>query len=1021
MPSTTVNFDEADVVKMILEFFQNRDLKITMLNLERESGVINGLFSDDMLFLRQLILDGQWDDVVDFIQPLSSVESFNMKKFLYVIYKHKYLELLCIKSEGPMPNSEFTVDEVVTCLNALEQYCPSKDEYSTLCLLLTMPKISDHSEYQLWNPSSARVECFKDIHALTEKFLPFDKRVDAKFSASKNDRLVQLLVKGLMFEACVEFCQHKATSSEVDSKTIKIPQVLNGSPVSDADLSLLSWLESIPHESFSCPFEQKALHLDARPFAKPTLEASWSEQILVTPIKPKMFPHSAMPTSRQRSNTAELMSRSLMPQLDGLGFGLAQARRSPFGSTGDISLMSRSFAGFHLNTTGKRNIMNTSVDKLFNDPSLIMNDTPPPPVRAPASPPPPTMPPAVSTSAESDRTDGKLAPTQSLSPRHSITSSSLRSSTTDSTRDSSAELYKEYQRQKQQLQERLEQQEKQRTEMQQQLMELEKQSLATYHGPTDNRYIENQQLQQQQQQLQASSKSLKTSSSSKSSIEGGQGVSTTTTTGSIPQPAIAAVNTLNSTKVESNSSCSLPQTLASTGGHVQPPPVLDSKQAVINNRADYPEPVGDEIFNISPIRPPIDSLFQRLDFSSADVGGFEAGTSKPRPIGPVKSAGMKSSREGGRTHRVRLLDVFRASDPNRNMTISDASDSSLQASSSDNRMKTTMKHADNKKPQFIPVTRFEDQQAIRSVAFHPSGNYYAVGSNTKVLRVCTFPNVAELKDGHLTSEPNIVYKSSKHHKGSIYCVAWNELGDLIATGSNDKTIKMIRYDSQTHQAVGPEVELNHHDGTVRDMVFMQDTSNRSSLLISGGAGDCKIYITDCETGTPIRVLSGHSGHIYSLHTWGGCMFVSGSQDKTARFWDLRASTAISVVPSPGQGSPFASVCVDMSGRLLASGHEDTSCMLWDIRGARMVQTYKPHASDVRSARFSPNAFYLLTGSYDNRIMLTDLHGDLTQPLPRVVVAEHTDKVIQCRWHPQQLAFVSTSADKTVTCWGLPVV
>ncbi|XP_074655011.1 WD repeat-containing protein 47-like isoform X2 [Tubulanus polymorphus] len=923
MPSTTVNFDEADVVKMILEFFQNRDLKITMLNLERESGVINGLFSDDMLFLRQLILDGQWDDVVDFIQPLSSVESFNMKKFLYVIYKHKYLELLCIKSEGPMPNSEFTVDEVVTCLNALEQYCPSKDEYSTLCLLLTMPKISDHSEYQLWNPSSARVECFKDIHALTEKFLPFDKRVDAKFSASKNDRLVQLLVKGLMFEACVEFCQHKATSSEVDSKTIKIPQVLNGSPVSDADLSLLSWLESIPHESFSCPFEQKALHLDARPFAKPTLEASWSEQILVTPIKPKMFPHSAMPTSRQRSNTAELMSRSLMPQLDGLGFGLAQARRSPFGSTGDISLMSRSFAGFHLNTTGKRNIMNTSVDKLFNDPSLIMNDTPPPPVRAPASPPPPTMPPAVSTSAESDRTDGKLAPTQSLSPRHSITSSSLRSSTTDSTRDSSAELYKEYQRQKQQLQERLEQQEKQRTEMQQQLMELEKQSLATYHGPTDNRYIENQQLQQQQQQLQASSKSLKTSSSSKSSIEGGQ--------------------------------------------------------------------------------------------------GFEAGTSKPRPIGPVKSAGMKSSREGGRTHRVRLLDVFRASDPNRNMTISDASDSSLQASSSDNRMKTTMKHADNKKPQFIPVTRFEDQQAIRSVAFHPSGNYYAVGSNTKVLRVCTFPNVAELKDGHLTSEPNIVYKSSKHHKGSIYCVAWNELGDLIATGSNDKTIKMIRYDSQTHQAVGPEVELNHHDGTVRDMVFMQDTSNRSSLLISGGAGDCKIYITDCETGTPIRVLSGHSGHIYSLHTWGGCMFVSGSQDKTARFWDLRASTAISVVPSPGQGSPFASVCVDMSGRLLASGHEDTSCMLWDIRGARMVQTYKPHASDVRSARFSPNAFYLLTGSYDNRIMLTDLHGDLTQPLPRVVVAEHTDKVIQCRWHPQQLAFVSTSADKTVTCWGLPVV
>lgn len=38
------------------------------LSLERESGVINGVFSDDVLFLRQLMLDGQWDDVLEFIQ-----------------------------------------------------------------------------------------------------------------------------------------------------------------------------------------------------------------------------------------------------------------------------------------------------------------------------------------------------------------------------------------------------------------------------------------------------------------------------------------------------------------------------------------------------------------------------------------------------------------------------------------------------------------------------------------------------------------------------------------------------------------------------------------------------------------------------------------------------------------------------------------------------------------------------------------------------------------------------------------
>lgn len=77
------------------------------------------------------------------------------------------------------------------------------------------------------------------------------------------------------------------------------------------------------------------------------------------------------------------------------------------------------------------------------------------------------------------------------------------------------------------------------------------------------------------------------------------------------------------------------------------------------------------------------------------------------------------------------------------------------------------------------------------------------------------------------------------------------------------------------------------------------------------------------------------------------------------------------------GSAVASVAVDPSGRLLATGQEDSSCMLYDIRGGRMVQSYHPHSSDVRSVRFSPGAHYLLTGSYDMKIKVTDLQGNLT--------------------------------------------
>lgn len=75
---------------------------------------------------------------------------------------------------------------------------------------------------------------------------------------------------------------------------------------------------------------------------------------------------------------------------------------------------------------------------------------------------------------------------------------------------------------------------------------------------------------------------------------------------------------------------------------------------------------------------------------------------------------------------------------------------------------------------------------------------------------------------------------------------------------------------------------------------------------------------------------------------------------------------------------MASVAVDPSGRLLATGQEDSACMLYDIRGGRMVQTYRPHSSDVRSVRFSPGAHYLLTGSYDNKVIVTDLQGEILQ-------------------------------------------
>ena len=55
------------------------------------------------------------------------------------------------------------------------------------------------------------------------------------------------------------------------------------------------------------------------------------------------------------------------------------------------------------------------------------------------------------------------------------------------------------------------------------------------------------------------------------------------------------------------------------------------------------------------------------------------------------------------------------------------------------------------KPRFIAVTSLEDVQAIRTVAFHPEGNLFVIGANSKTVRICRFPTVADLRCLHNVS------------------------------------------------------------------------------------------------------------------------------------------------------------------------------------------------------------------------------------------------------------------------------
>ncbi|XP_042642297.1 WD repeat-containing protein 47 isoform X1 [Tyto alba] len=911
----TVNVKEAEIIKLILDFLNSRKLHISMLALEKESGVINGLFSDDMLFLRQLILDGQWDEVLQFIQPLECMEKFDKKRFRYIIMKQKFLEALCVNNamsaEDEPQHLEFTMREAVQCLHALEEYCPSKEDYSKLCLLLTLPRLTNHAEFKDWNPSTARVHCFEEACVMVAEFIPADRKLsEAGFKAS-NNRLFQLVMKGLLYECCVEFCQSKATGEEItESEVLLGIDLLCGNGCDDLDLSLLSWLQNLPATVFSCAFEQKMLNIHVDKLLKPT-KAAYAD--LLTPLISKLSPYPSSPMRRPQSADA-YMTRSLNPALDGLSCGLTNHDKRVTDLGTKTSPMSHSFANFHYpgvqNLSRSLMLENTECHSIFEE-SPERSDTPVEPQHPISS----------ETSCQSSVPENE--------PLNGAQSQGSAKQEKNELRDST-EQFQEYYRQRLRYQQHLEQKEQQRQLYQQMLLE----------GGVNQEDGADQQQNLTEQFLNRS------------------------------------IQKLGELNIGMDSLGNDVQTLSQQCN--------GSKVNASTNPAN----------NFTPA--PSDAS-QRITTDSSNVN-----TSTPRKRGSANQIPFPEE-----------------SPVQGNQTVSEHAVTQPQLEdSTGNSSRTRGDEDDKSKKQFICINTLEDTQAVRAVAFHPSGSLYAVGSNSKTLRVCAYPEVIDPSAYNAPKQPVVRFKRNKHHKGSIYCVAWSPCGQLLATGSNDKYVKVLPFNAETCNATGPDLEFSMHDGTIRDLAFMEGPESGGAILISAGAGDCNIYTTDCQRGQGLHALSGHTGHILALYTWSGWMIASGSQDKTVRFWDLRVPSCVRVVGTTfhGTGSAVASVAVDPSGRLLATGQEDSSCMLYDIRGGRMVQSYHPHSSDVRSVRFSPGAHYLLTGSYDMKIKVTDLQGDLTKQLPLMVVGEHKDKVIQCRWHTQDLSFLSSSADRTVTLW-----
>ncbi len=120
---------------------------------------------------------------------------------------------------------------------------------------------------------------------------------------------------------------------------------------------------------------------------------------------------------------------------------------------------------------------------------------------------------------------------------------------------------------------------------------------------------------------------------------------------------------------------------------------------------------------------------------------------------------------------------------------------------------------------------------------------------------------------------------------------------------------------------------------------------------------------DVETGVLVERLEGHRDSVYSIaFTPDDKGLVSGSLDRTLKFWDVSKLSMSDAKRKDGPGGSSSAISHD--GKWVVSGSEDRGVQFWDTKSAAVQCMLQGHKNSVISVGLSPMGGLLATGSGD---------------------------------------------------------
>jgi WD40 repeat protein len=280
---------------------------------------------------------------------------------------------------------------------------------------------------------------------------------------------------------------------------------------------------------------------------------------------------------------------------------------------------------------------------------------------------------------------------------------------------------------------------------------------------------------------------------------------------------------------------------------------------------------------------------------------------------------------------------------------------------------------------------------VNTIAVSSDGQQIATGSDDRTIKIWSLNTHKELR-------------TLKGHSQWVYSVAISPDDRTVVSGSKDETIKVW------HLNTGQELRsLPAHASYINSVAISPDGQK-----IASGSYDKTVKIWNLNTGQELHTLTGHSREVLSVvFSPDGQKLASASADRTIKLWDLNTLKELHTLT--GHLGDVNAVTISPDSQELASVSDDKTLKVWNLNTGKELRTFTGHSGDVNAVAFNPDGQTIATGSDDKTIKIWNpITGEELGTL-----RGHLDPVFGVAFTPDSQTLVSTSKDKTIKIWHVP--